>query len=235
MAPSGRLLCLALALAAVGARIAAAATGCTPGSVTLALTGADAPSAAYPTCFARFDVTVGPACDLTVTPAAAAGFWSYSALWMPSGLAVQDTNQQVGAGAGRGAVGAAVGAAVGGRGHQQQPGRRDQCALAGRPVGCALTPATSSPPRPVPPCPANPPPRPSPPSFHCRPAPHRPCRAAPSPTRAPRRWRAPSRRPWARPCLPVLMPCSLLLFKPTAWRLPRAWPATMPCPTRLWW
>lgn len=96
MAPSGRLLCLALALAAVGAHTAAA--GCTPGSVTLALTSAAAPAAAYPTCFARVDVAVNTACVVTLTPAAAATTWTYSALWTP--VAVQDTNQQVGGRAG---------------------------------------------------------------------------------------------------------------------------------------
>lgn len=97
MVRSGRLLCLALALAAVGARTAAA--DCTPGSVVLALTAATSPAAAYPTCFARFDVAVNDACAVTVTPAAAANTWTYSALWTP--VEVQDTNQQVGGRLGR--------------------------------------------------------------------------------------------------------------------------------------
>lgn len=96
MAPSGRLLCLALAVAAIGARTAAA--DCSPGSVTLALTSAAVPAAAYPTCFARVDVAVNSACVVSVTPAAAAATWTYSALWSP--VAVQDTNQQVGGRAG---------------------------------------------------------------------------------------------------------------------------------------
>lgn len=91
MAPSSRLLAVALALVAVGARTAAAQ--CTPGQATLALTAADAASSAYATCFARVDVAVASNCAVTVTPADAASSWTYSALWTP--VDVQDANLQV--------------------------------------------------------------------------------------------------------------------------------------------